>query len=179
MTLQTHSPAPDPAWIAELTAELESYGYKVTKARAPRATSTESAGRADGAEPVKAPRSGKASHDACAAHYRVPGLNRPVCVTREGATYEGTTELVGPEWTDTERVLAFAVDVGARVGMARAMLDDSRRIMAHHSAEHSRPELRTDGCPECRRTMRAEARDEARKAEQRARDEARRTEQAA
>ena len=69
---------------------------------------------------------------------------------------------------------AATVDVGSRIGTARAMLDDSRRIMAHHSAEHSRPELRTDGaCPECRRAMRAEARDEARKQEQKARDRAR------
>lgn len=118
MTMQATNGAPiDSAWLAELTAELAGYGYKVTKTRATRASaSTESAGRADGCAPAKARGKG---HDNCAAHWRVPGLTRPVCVVREGLTIaengRSTGELVGPDWTDTERVLAFAADVGARM----------------------------------------------------------------
>lgn len=118
MTLATNAaPTIDPAWLAELTAELATYGYKVTKARAPRAgTSTESApiGRADGCTPAKAPK----GHTHCAEHWRVPGMRKPVCIVPQGLTIRedgrDTGELVPAEWTDTDTVLAFAVDVGAR-----------------------------------------------------------------
>lgn len=113
MTLSTVAPATvDAAWIAELTAELAQYGYKVTKTRAPRAGQVPAPAysvRTDGAELANV-RSRK--HAACAAHWTVPGMDKPVCVSRPG-TIDGTAEPIGEEWTDAERVLAFAVEIGA------------------------------------------------------------------
>ena len=105
----------DPAWLAELTAELATYGYKVTKARVTRGTSTAPAsGRSDGAEPVKLKASKR--HNSCAAHFRVPGMREAVCIAPDR---DESGAPIAAEWSDADTVLAFAIDVGARAEQHR------------------------------------------------------------
>lgn len=100
----------DRAFLAEIETYLAGYGLKVTKARATRgSTSTEPTDRTDGTEPVKVKASKR--HGSCAAHFRVPGMREPVCISP--ATDESGAP-VPTEWSDVDTVLAFAVDVGAR-----------------------------------------------------------------
>lgn len=112
----------DPAFIAELTAYLAAQGYKVTKTRAPRAGATSTDARADGCKPA---RSTSGLHAGCVEHWRVPGMRKAVCVTPAGTIREDgrdTGEPIGPEWVETDAVLAFALEL-ARIGEAHAARD--------------------------------------------------------
>jgi len=100
-------------------ALLEAHGYTVRKARARRAApAPEAPARADGAERVTL-RGARAQrrHASCAEHWRVPGLADAVCVS---APVDAHGAPVAPEWADTDTVLAFAADIGARIPRARA-----------------------------------------------------------
>jgi len=71
--------------------------------------------RADGCTLGKA--TGKGHSADCAEHWRVPGLRRSVCVLRPGSVAPDGSS-IGPDWTDRETVLTFAVDCGARTPAA-------------------------------------------------------------
>jgi len=98
--------------IAEATAYLEAAGYRVSKARAKV--------RADGIQPGRP--TGKGHGEQCAEHWRVPGYTRALCVLQPGVRDDGLP--IGPDWTDRERVLAFAVEMRtaweARIAAERA-----------------------------------------------------------
>ena len=149
MTLTT--PSADP-FIDEMRAYLAEHGLAVVPVpelaslragqRKPRAASSASTGRADGCTPAKVSSS---KHQRCAAHWRVPGMSKPVCIAPAVDPENGAP--IAPEWSDTDTVLAFAYDCGARVGDGAAVLDRANRRLARHNAEHR--EQRAPDCADC------------------------------
>ena len=102
--------APDPPMpeldIAAMVAYLSEHGYSVRKARASRAEGPL------GTTLAKAPK----GHEHCAEHYKVNGYRKPVCIAAAGTVRENgrdTGEPIGPQWTERDTVLRFALDMAA------------------------------------------------------------------
>lgn len=141
----------DDAFLAEVTAYLAERGYKVTKSRAPRLTSSAEL-PADGRKRAKDP-SGR-NHGHCAEHWRLPGYAKPVCVARPELAEDGAP--IGEEWTDRERVLAFAGELAAIAATAGDVLTEARYAAAAHAGGHLAE--RVPSCASCRRADRSDAR---------------------